>query len=289
MIRTLHPVHNDPLMEHPYFDLMQAARKIAAEASLRILDIYIREDVQIKTKKDLTPLTQADMASHHHILERLQQLTPDIPVLSEENAEEIGVSERLGWSRYWLVDPLDGTKEFIARNGEFTVNIALIENHQPTIGVVTVPAKKISYFAARGEGAFKAGSDEKPHSIHCTHCADFNSEKPNKTRIVTSRRTGLEKLNHFLATIPQHETLAMGSSIKMCLIAEGAADIYPRLGPTSEWDTAASQCIVEEAGGAIVNFETQQVLQYGAKENLLNPEFLTVGKLSAEQMNQLRP
>lgn len=276
-------------MELSYFDLMQAARKIAAEASLQILDIYIREDVQIKTKKDLTPLTQADMASHHHILDRLQQLTPDIPILSEENAEEINAEERLGWSRYWLVDPLDGTKEFIAQNGEFTVNIALIENNQPTIGVVTVPAKKISYFAARGEGAFKAGPDEKPYAIQCAKCADFNSTTQQKTRIVTSRRTGLEKLQDFLATIPQHETIAMGSSIKMCLIAEGAADIYPRLGPTSEWDTAASQCIVEEAGGAIVNLETQQALQYGAKENLLNPEFLTVGKLNTDQMSQLRP
>ena len=276
-------------MEFSYFDLMQAVRKIAAEASLQILDIYIREDVQIKTKKDLTPLTQADMASHHHILDRLQQLTPDIPILSEENAEEINANERLGWNRYWLVDPLDGTKEFIAQNGEFTVNIALIENNQPTIGVVTVPAKKISYFAARGEGAFKAGPDEKPHKIHCTQCADFNSTTQEKTRIVSSRRTGLEKLQDFLSSIPQHETIAMGSSIKMCLIAEGAADIYPRLGPTSEWDTAASQCIVEEAGGAIVNFETQQALQYGAKENLLNPEFLTVGILSSDQMSLLKP
>lgn len=276
-------------MELSTNEMMQSVRKIAAEASLKILDIYIREDVQITTKEDMTPLTQADMASHHHILNRLKQLTPDIPILSEENASEIPSQERLSWDKYWLVDPLDGTKEFIAQNGEFTVNIALIENHQPILGVVAVPAKKISYFAARGEGAFKAGPDEIPHKIHARECPTFDHQEGEPVKIVTSRRTGLEKMTDFVDPIANFKTVPMGSSIKMCLIAEGEADLYPRLGPTSEWDTAAAHCVVNEAGGAIVEYQTQQTLQYGCKDSLLNPEFLTVGTISSEQMEAIKP
>lgn len=273
-------------MENSREKLMQMARTIAAEASLLILDIYIREDVQITTKSDQSPLTQADMASHHHILDRLQQLTPDIPVLSEENADEIDAKTRLSWSSYWLVDPLDGTKEFIAQNGEFTVNIALIENHQPVIGIVTVPAKKISYFAAKGVGAFKAGPDEKATPIKTRTFGGAD----NQTIVVSSRRTGTENLESFLSPLLQfgdYQTTAMGSSIKMCLVAEGKADLNPRLGPTSEWDTAASQCIVEEAGGLIIDLNTRQPLRYGAKENLLNPNFLTLGDVHFDHQKVL--
>ncbi len=260
-------------MEHSLEYLMRKARIIAAEASLQILDIYIRDEIQVTTKPDQSPLTQADMASHNHILQRLELLTPEIPVLSEENVEEFTAETRLSWPIYWLVDPLDGTKEFIAQNGEFTVNIALIDNHQPVIGIVAVPAKKISYFAAKGEGAFKAGPDEKAFQIKTRIFAG----KDNKPVIVTSRRTGIEKLEPFLAKINAYTTTPMGSSIKMCLVAEGKADLYPRLGLTSEWDTAASQCIVEEAGGEILDMDSRKPLRYGAKENILNPFFLTLG------------
>jgi len=266
-------IQTDPnSLEH----LMQNCRMIAAEASLKILDIYIRDEIQVTTKSDDSPLTQADMASHNHILERLQQLTPDIPILSEENVDDFDAKTRTSWPTYWLVDPLDGTKEFIAQNGEFTVNIALIENHQAVIGVVAVPAKKVSYYAAKGQGAFKAGPDEFSKPIH-SRTFGGTSDKPI---IVTSRRTGIEKIQPFLADLNEYATTPMGSSIKMCLVAEGKADLYPRLGLTSEWDTAASQCIVEEAGGAIVDLDTRQPLTYGAKENILNPEFLTLGDLS---------
>ncbi len=262
--------------QHNLEQLMQKARLIAAEASLKILDIYIRDEIQITTKADQSPLTQADMASHNHILERLSQLTPDIPVLSEENVDEFDSVTRTSWPTYWLVDPLDGTKEFIAQNGEFTVNIALIENHQAVIGVVAVPAKKISYFAAKGSGAFKAGPDEIAKSIH-TRSLGGDNKQPI---VVTSRRTGLDKIEPFLKNIEDYSTTVMGSSIKMCLVAEGKADLYPRLGLTSEWDTAASQCVIEEAGGAILHLQTRQPLAYGAKENILNPEFLTIGDLN---------
>jgi len=277
------------IMELSIKEMIQSVRTIAAEDSLQILDIYIRDDVQITTKEDMSPLTQADMASHHHILNRLKQLTPDIPILSEENASEIPSEQRLSWSTYWLVDPLDGTKEFIAQNGEFTVNIALIENHQPILGVVTVPAKKISYFAAKGEGAFKAGPDEIAHEISVRKCPNFSNNEDEAVKIVTSRRTGLEKMSDFVKPIANYETVPMGSSIKMCLIAEGKADLYPRLGPTSEWDTAAAHCVVNEAGGAIVDYNSQQALQYGTKDSLLNQEFLTVGDISETQMDAIKP
>jgi 3'(2'), 5'-bisphosphate nucleotidase len=265
-------------------ELMQSVRTIAAEASYRILDIYIREDVQISTKADDSPLTQADMAAHHHILERLQALTPDIPVLSEENAEAIAPGERLAWSRYWLVDPLDGTKEFLAQNGEFTVNIALIDHHEPVLGVVAVPAKKISYFAAVGVGAFKAGPDEVPHPIQCRHLEDSEEQPPV---VVTSRRSGTEGIESFLEQLGNYELTAIGSSIKMCLIAEGKADLYPRLGPTSEWDTAAAQCVVTCAGGSIISLEDGEPLRYGMKESLLNPHFLAAGDPRALDRLQL--
>jgi 3'(2'), 5'-bisphosphate nucleotidase len=256
---------------------MQDTRVIAAEASLKIMDIYIREEVQVTTKSDDSPLTQADMAAHNHILQRLNQLTPEIPVLSEENVSEFDDDLRTSWPIYWLVDPLDGTKEFIAQNGEFTVNIALIENNKPVIGVVAVPAKKISYFAAKGCGAFKAGPDEQAKIIKTRKFSGGEDQQPV---IVTSRRTGVDRVKPFLNQIDDYTTTAMGSSIKMCLVAEGKADLYPRLGLTSEWDTAASQCVVEEAGGAILDLETREPLAYGAKKNILNPEFLTLGDLS---------
>lgn len=253
-------------------DLMQSARTIAAEASYRILDIYIREDVQISTKADDSPLTQADMAAHHHILERLSALTPDIPVLSEENVDAIPLEERLRWKTYWLVDPLDGTREFLAQNGEFTVNIALIDHHKPVIGVVAVPAKKLSYFAARGHGAYKAGPDEVAHPIH----VNTERSEDHVPLVLTSRHTGLENMEAFLRQLGSHEVKAIGSSIKICLIAEGKADYYPRLGPTSEWDTAAAQCILEEAGGAVISLETGAPLAYGERESLRNPNFIAL-------------
>jgi len=257
-------------------ELVGKVRQIAAETSHLIMDIYIRSDVQICTKSDNSPLTEADMVAHRYIVNQLNLLTPDIPVLSEENVDDIDAKVRLDWDRYWLVDPLDGTKEFIAQNGEFAVNIALIENNQPILGVVAVPAKKVSYFAASGLGAFKAGPDEVAHSIQCRSV----SHRP--LDILISRHSHPDALENYLEQIPSHHLQALGSSIKMCRIAEGKADLYPRFGQTSEWDTAASQCILTEAGGKIVDLKQGAPLKYGEKMDLHNPQFVAIGKVNKE-------
>jgi len=258
-------------------DLLVNVRQIAADTSHLIMGIYIREDVQISTKTDDSPLTQADMAAHHFIIDQLSRLTPDIPILSEENVDDIDPKTRVKWSRYWLIDPLDGTKEFIAQNGEFSVNIALIDNHKPLLGVVAVPAKKVSYFAAKDLGAFKAGPDEKATPIQCRK---FGSAEQGVEMLV-SRRIAKDSLEKYLIKLPTHQLTAMGSSIKMCRIAEGKADIYPRFGPTSEWDTAAAQCVLEEAGGNLISMQTLKPLTYGEAENTGNPEFLAISDLNS--------
>ena len=193
-------------------------------------------------------------------------------MLSEES-EQLDFSVRSQWSCYWLVDPLDGTKEFINRTGEFTVNIALIDEHQPVLGVVTVPEKNLAYVAARGAGAFKiTAGDWQP--IH------IRPVESGRLGVVGSRRHGAEKLAPILARMEaagyQVEMASMGSSLKFCLIAEGAADCYPRLGPTSEWDTGAAQAVLMEAGGCVVDTGFNP-LSYNQKESLLNPEFFALG------------
>ena len=245
--------------------LLEPARDIARNAGDRILTIY-NTAFDITEKDDRSPLTQADLASHRAICEALGELTPDIPVLSEESAS-LDVTERLGWSRFWLVDPLDGTKEFIKRNGEFTVNIALVEDHHPVLGVVHVPATGASYLAARHHGAFRQDGNDLPRAIH------VRPRHEGKLRVVGSRSHATEALQQFIANLGEHEFVAVGSSLKFCLVAEGGADLYPRLGPTSEWDTAAAQCVVEVAGGRVIDLQGAP-LRYNARDTLLNPHFL---------------
>lgn len=254
-------------------ELLQKVLGIAEQAGAAIREIYEHPDeVAVITKSDDSPVTAADHAAHAVIVAQLAQLTPDIPVLSEES-ETLDFAVRSQWSRYWLVDPLDGTKEFIQRSGEFTVNIALIEGHQPVLGVVTVPVKDIAYVGAKNVGAFRIEQGQW-QPIHVRAVAG------RKLGVVGSRRHGAERLQPVLEHIErsgfQIDMASMGSSLKFCLIAEGKADCYPRLGPTSEWDTAAAQAILVEAGGRVV--DTQFVpLQYNRKESLLNPEFLALG------------
>lgn len=250
--------------------LLQPVRDIAAEAGARIVEIYVTA-FAVEEKGDQSPLTAADLASHQTIVAKLQQLTPDIPVLSEESAG-VAFAERSRWPRFWLVDPLDGTKEFIKRNDEFTVNIALIEGHEPVLGVVLVPVSGLCYWAARGQGAWRCERDQSPQRIHVAPLSDGRSP----VRVVGSRSHRGESLNGFLARIGEHDLVAIGSSLKFCLVAEGKADIYPRLGPTSEWDTAAAQCVVEEAGGQVIACDGQRLV-YNTKESLLNPHFLVIG------------
>jgi 3'(2'), 5'-bisphosphate nucleotidase len=230
---------------------------------------FYKQDVSIEQKEDRTPLTEADMAAHNAIVAGLSVLTPEIPILSEESAQ-IPFTERSQWDSYWLVDPLDGTREFIKHNGEFTVNIALIRNHRPLLGVIVVPVSGLCYYACDKQGAFKLEPGGKPESITVRPFDSMNLV------IAGSRSHRSDKMGDFLSNLGEHVMISMGSSLKSCLVAEGKADIYARFGPTSEWDTAAAHCIVEQAGGGLTDLR-MKTLRYNTKESLLNPPFLVIG------------
>lgn len=250
-------------------NLLPAVKELAQQAGQAILDIYDSVAEQnIEYKNDGSPLTEADKVANAIITQGLMSLTPDIPVLSEEGAD-IPYSERASWQRYWLVDPLDGTREFIQRTGDFTVNIALIERQHSILGVVYVPTTGVCYFAAKTIGAFKEAADQfNPIQV--------SQVLPKKIRIVASRLHAKEKLAVILDKLPDYELKTVGSSLKFCLVAEGEADIYPRLGITSEWDTAAAQCIVEQAGGVVIDLYGLP-LHYNVRDSLQNPYFLVLG------------
>ncbi len=252
--------------------LLESVLRIAEGAGDKILEVYERDDFETRIKSDNSPLTAADMASHHHIVDALTALTPEIPVLSEES-KAVPFAERAAWQRYWLVDPLDGTKEFVARNGEFTVNIALIEGHKAILGVVGVPARNQAYCAAKGLGAWRIDNGErKAIRVRSVPERDGN----HHFTVVASRRSGLDKVEQLVADLPGYELTNIGSALKICLVAEGEADLYPRLAPTSEWDTAAAQAVVEEAGGLLTDTDFKP-LQYNTKDSILNPHFLVLG------------
>jgi 3'(2'), 5'-bisphosphate nucleotidase len=248
--------------------LLSSAKTIATEAGARILEIYDTA-FAVEHKEDASPLTAADLASHEAITAGLSRLTPTLPVLSEESAS-VPFPERRRWRRFWLVDPLDGTKEFVNRNGEFTVNIALIEDHMPVLGVVYLPVNGLCYFAARDHGAFRQESGAAAEPI----AVSAGIEGP--VRVVGSRSHAGASLQAFVERLGEHTLVSFGSSLKFCMVAEGRADIYPRLGPTSEWDTAAAQCVVEQAGGRVVDIKGER-LSYNTKESMLNPHFLVLG------------
>lgn len=253
---------------------------LARVAGERILSVYEEGDVEVVRKADETPLTKADLEAHKTIVAGLQSLEFRAPILSEESAA-IDFSERNNWTTYWLVDPLDGTREFIRRNGEFSVNIALIHNGEPIIGVVYAPVLKLAYYAARGEGAWKQVDNQPATRIHVR-------EVPEDSVIVARSRspqTG-PMMKCFLQNVGRHEELPMGSALKSCLVAEGAADVYPRLGPTSEWDTGAAQCVVEEAGGHIRDLNSN-ALRYNTRESLINPHFLVFGSQRRDWVSYL--
>lgn len=249
-------------------ELLNQVSSIAQQAGCAIMAIY-QQDFDIEQKADQSPLTEADTAAHQLIMQQLAKLPLAAPVLSEEAPELFKGADELG--RYWLVDPLDGTKEFIKRNGEFTVNIALIENGKPTLGVVYAPALEVCYTAAVGLGAFKAQGNSPATPIKVTE-----HQASQAWRVVGSRSHTGESMQAFLAKLGHYELIAMGSSLKLCLVAEGAADIYPRLGLTSLWDTAAAQCVVEQAGGCVVQL-TGEPLNYANAQEVLNPFFLAIG------------
>lgn len=249
-------------------EFMSSLISIAENAAKEILEIY-ESDFSVENKKDDSPLTAADMASHNMIIAGLQDLTPEIPILSEESVA-IPFETRQSWDRYWLIDPLDGTREFVKRNGEFTVNIALIENHQPVLGIVYVPVSHLCYYSNKGQGAFKqeSGKDAIPIRTKSTSGNDFT--------VAGSRSHGSELQQNFFAALGSKvEIIAIGSSLKLCLVAEGMVDIYPRFGLTSEWDTAAAHAIVCEAGGIVTDTELNK-LEYNRKDSILNPHFLVI-------------
>ncbi|EKO3391009.1 3'(2'),5'-bisphosphate nucleotidase CysQ [Vibrio fluvialis] len=245
---------------------------IARSAGQLILDIYENKSYESYTKSDETPVTSADLAAHKLVLERLSELTPDIPVLSEE-AANISLTTRETWQRYWLVDPLDGTQEFIARSGDFATIIALVENNRPVMGVVYGPVSGVTYYAYSGKGAWKI-----PDMSESLRIETHKHELPGQSiAIAISRRQDINRITNRLSSQWNYELVPLGSAaLKACLVAEGAVDCYLRLGPTGEWDTAATQCIVEEAGGRILSTQLEP-LSYNERDTLENPNFIVLG------------
>jgi 3'(2'), 5'-bisphosphate nucleotidase len=225
--------------------------------------------LQIAEKADHTFVTIADLEAHHIIQQGLQQLTPDISILSEEGVISPWLL-RQHWSQYWLTDPIDGTRGFIEKCDEFTVNIALIDQHQPVLGVVYAPALKTCYFAVKEQGAYKQIDGCSPEKIHT------KTIQLNALRVLLGRYLHSSRLPDFFSRTPGCEVIRLNSSLKFCWMAAGLGDVYPRLGQTSEWDTAAAQCVLAEAGGLVVDFNGE-ALQYNAKESLINPAFVAIG------------
>ncbi len=261
--------------------LLQAAMRVAHLAGDRILAYFNRspEELQLRYKADHSIVTIGDMIAHEMLVEGLQRLDPEIPILSEEG-EIPDYEVREQWQTYWLLDPLDGTRGFTQGCAEFSVNIALIQHHQPLLGVVYAPFTHLCYFARRGCGAFKqdlADVYSNPKPIHA------RTMDEDKFSILIGRYTKAEKLLHDIQSLPGAQLTRLNSSLKFCMIAEGAADCYPRMGDTSEWDTAAAHCVLEAAGGKLVDLWGQP-LQYNAKRSLINPAFLAMGDASQQNL-----
>lgn len=251
---------------------LPAVIDIARTAGQLILDIYQTKQYEAYTKSDSTPVTSADLAAHKFIVEKLSELTPDIPVLSEE-AADISLEQRSQWNRYWLVDPLDGTQEFIARSGDFATIIALIENNRPIMGVVYGPVSGVTYYAYKGKGAWKI--PDMSESVRITTHKHQGPQQP--IAIAISRRQDINRITDRMSSAWNYDLVPLGSAaLKACLVAEGAVDCYLRLGPTGEWDTAATQCIVEEAGGRILS-TLLEPLSYNERDTLENPNFIVLG------------
>jgi 3'(2'), 5'-bisphosphate nucleotidase len=251
---------------------------IARDAAAAILAIYAG-DFEVVRKDDDSPVTAADLAAQRVIADGLHALAPGVPVISEE-AVAAPWAERRTWRRYWLVDPLDGTREFVKRNGEFTVNIALIEDHRVVLGVVLVPVTGDLYAATAGSGAWRQRTPDATRE-------PIRTRRSNGLLMVTgSRSYGTGRTMALLDRLGEHETFALGSSLKFCVIARGEADIYLRLGATSEWDTAAAQCVLEEAGGAVLDLAGRP-FRYNTRDSLINPEFIACGDTSVDWAGRL--
>ncbi len=250
---------------------LERVLEIARLAGREILDVY-EHGMHVDYKADGSPVTNADRRAHAVIERSLQDMTPEIPILSEESERAV-FDRRFRWSRFWLVDPLDGTREFVSRNGEFTINIALVEPSGPVLGVVHSPVHNTSYCGLEGHGAFMSTDGGSLRSIR------VRSRPARNVTMVCSRSHAGANVEQFRKNMARAfgtvEMVGMGSSLKICLVAEGVADVYPRLGPTSEWDTAAAQCVLESAGGSMTDVQGNRI-RYN-KTDILNPWFLACG------------
>ncbi len=255
--------------------LLRKLLQLCHEAGAAISDIYQRADCEISLKSDQSPVTLADRTSHDILVTGLGEIA-SYPVLSEEAAIPAW-SERQTWGEYWLIDPLDGTREFIKRNGDFTVNIALIKAGKPILGVVYAPVTQLFYYGASTGGAFRqVGLNGQPLLIQPAPPPDLSLP----WRLLDSRSYRSEAITALAASLTNSRVSQVGSSLKLCLVAEGAADLYPRFGPTSEWDTAAAQAVVEAAGGCVLDARTLRPLTYNIRESLLNPSFVVCAEVS---------
>jgi 3'(2'), 5'-bisphosphate nucleotidase len=246
---------------------------IADSAGREIMRIY-RTAFGVTLKDDRSPLTEADLAAQRIIGAGLGSLTPDIVMLGEESPQQ-QFEHRRQWPRLWLVDPLDGTREFVKRNGEFTVNIALVEHGEPVLGVVHAPAREVMYAAARGAGAFRRNADGSRNALH------VQANAPPTLRVLGSRSHGDAVLDRLIDRLGKHERISVGSALKFGLLAEGSADLYVRRGPTSEWDTAAGHAVVLEAGGWVVDLAGVP-LRYNARDTMINPSFMAYADRSRD-------
>jgi len=261
--------------------LLPEVIRIAKQAGVKIMEVY-EAGFDIETKADESPVTTADLAANDIIEEELNKLSPLFPILSEES---VGISfeERVTRETYWLVDPLDGTKEFIKRRDSFTVNIALIHKNKSILGVIYAPALGTSYYACKGHGSYKETTTDKAHKI--------NTRKMRSKAVFAGSRSHPGKtlsafLENYKNDLGDYDLVSMGSSLKMCMVAEGSVDLYPRLWGTSEWDTAAAHCIVDEAGGQLVRIDMSP-LRYNTKDSLLNPYFFTIGDNTVDWVKYL--
>jgi 3'(2'), 5'-bisphosphate nucleotidase len=269
-----------PAVTEPDAGLLPGVVRVAREAGSAILAVYARADFGVETKADDSPLTAADRAAHDVIAAGLAALAPGLPLWSEESAD-VSWDTRRHWPAFWLVDPLDGTREFIKRNGEFTVNIALVRDHAPVLGVVHAPVLDRTYWGRSGDGAFRADGNGAPRPIR------VRAPAAAPPRVAGSRSHRGSSLDGVLARLGAHTLVSMGSSLKFCLVAEGEADFYPRLGPTSEWDTAAAQAVVEAAGGAVLDLAGRP-LRYNTRPESLNPHFIARGDPGRDWLALLR-
>lgn len=244
--------------------------KITHQAGQLVLSIYEKPSFKVEVKKDHSALTEADTVSHHFICDALKKLYPHIPIISEESSEQYPYDIRRTWEYFFLVDPLDGTKEFLQRNGEFTINIALVRKNKPILGILYAPVFGLTYYAEENKGAYKIIDGT-------TNILYPSAQMKDKVRVAVSRSHICEKTQAYIKELESQgnkvEVISIGSSLKFGLIAEGSADIYPRLGPTMEWDTAAGQIIVNEVGKKVMLIDSKAQLEYN-KEALLNPSFI---------------